>query len=319
MITYKKSGVDIDKANKFVEWIKSYYPKIGFFSGLYEIDRNRYLVATTDGVGTKIKIAQLINKHSTIGIDLVAMNVNDIITCGATPLFFLDYIACGKVNLKLLKDIMKGIIKGCKIAQCELLGGETAELPGMYKPGEYDLAGFACGIVEKNKLITGQDIKKGDKIIGLYSSGIHSNGYSLVRKVFSEDELKKYSSEILKPTKIYVPQLKNLLESFRPNKEVKAIVNITGGGFYDNIIRVLPEKTKAIITKSSWTPYKIFQLIEKKGNIPQQEMYRVFNMGIGMVIIVANHVTDKVLKFFNKEAVLIGEITLSNKREVEVI
>ncbi len=320
MITYKKSGVDIDKANKFVEWIKLYYPKIGFFSGLYEIDKNRYLVATTDGVGTKIKIAQLVNKHSTIGIDLVAMNVNDIITCGATPLFFLDYIACGKVNLRLLKDIMKGIIKGCKIAQCELLGGETAELPGMYGSDEYDLAGFACGIVEKDKLITGENIKQGDKIIGLYSSGIHSNGYSLVRKVFSEDELKKYSSGILRPTKIYVPQVKNLLENFKPNKEVKAIANITGGGFYDNIVRVLPEKTKVVITRSSWKPYKIFELIEKKGNVPKQEMYRVFNMGIGMVIIVANYVADKVLRFFNKEAVLIGEVTTStNKRGVEII
>ncbi len=319
MITYKSSGVDIDKANKFVEWIKSYYPKIGFFSGLYEIDKNRYLVATTDGVGTKIKIAQLVNKHSTIGIDLVAMNVNDIITCGAMPLFFLDYIACGKVDLKLLKEIMKGIIKGCKISNCELLGGETAELPGMYQPNEYDLAGFACGIVEKDKLIAGENVKSGDKIIGLYSSGIHSNGYSLVRKVFNEEELKKYASIILKPTKIYVSHIRELLKVFKPNKDIKAIVNITGGGFYDNIIRALPEKTKAVINKNSWKPYKIFDMIKSKGNIVDKEMYRVFNMGIGMVIIVSASICSKILNFFGKETTLIGEIFTSNKKEVEVI
>ncbi len=319
MTTYKEAGVDIDKANKFVDWIKKQIPQIGFFSGFYEIDKNRYLVATTDGVGTKLKIAQLVNKHDTVGIDLVAMNVNDIITCGAKPLFFLDYIACGKVEFNVLKQIMKGIIKGCKIAGCAILGGETAEMPGMYDVSEYDLAGFACGVVEKRDLIVGENIKVGDKIIGLYSCGLHSNGFSLVRKVFSQEEQIKYSKELLKPTKIYVKEILELLKNFKPNKEIKGIVNITGGGFYDNIVRILPKNTKATINKNSWKPYKIFDLIQKKGNISDKEMYRTFNMGVGMVIVVDKKVSDKVLKFFNKQAVLIGEITNSKKPEVEIL
>lgn len=319
MTTYKEAGVDIDKANKFVDWIKRQIPKIGFFSGFYEIDKNRYLVATTDGVGTKLKIAQLVNKHDTVGIDLVAMNVNDIITCGAKPLFFLDYIACGKIELNVLKQIMKGIIKGCKIAECKILGGETAEMPGMYDVSEYDLAGFACGIVEKQNLIVGENIKPGDKIIGLFSSGLHSNGYSLVRKVFSQEEQIKYSKEFLKPTKIYVKEILELLKNFKPNKDVKGIVNITGGGFYDNIVRILPKNTKAIIKKNSWKPYKIFDLIQKKGNISDKEMYRTFNMGIGMTIVADEKVSNKIIKFFNNQAVLIGEITNSKIQEVEIV
>jgi phosphoribosylformylglycinamidine cyclo-ligase len=319
MTTYKEAGVDIDKANKFVDWIKRQIPQIGFFSGFYEIDKNRYLVATTDGVGTKLKIAQLVNKHDTVGIDLVAMNVNDIITCGAKPLFFLDYIACGKVELNVLKQIMKGIIKGCKIAECKILGGETAEMPGMYDVSEYDLAGFACGVVKKQNLIVGENIKPGDKIIGLFSSGLHSNGYSLVRKVFSQEEQIKYSKEFLKPTKIYVKEILELLKNFKPNEDVKGIVNITGGGFYDNIVRILPKNTKAIIKKNSWKPYKIFDLIQKKGNISDKEMYRTFNMGIGMTIVVDGRVSDKIIKFFNNQAVLIGEITNSKIPEVEIV
>ncbi len=319
MTTYKEAGVDIDKANKFVDWIKRQIPQIGFFSGFYEIDKNRYLVATTDGVGTKLKIAQLVNKHDTVGIDLVAMNVNDIITCGAKPLFFLDYIACGKVELNVLKQIMKGIIKGCKIAECKILGGETAEMPGMYDVSEYDLAGFACGVVKKQNLIVGENIKPGDKIIGLFSSGLHSNGYSLVRKVFSQEEQIKYSKEFLKPTKIYVKEILELLENFKPNEDVKGIVNITGGGFYDNIVRILPKNTKAIIKKNSWKPYKIFDLIQKKGNISDKEMYRTFNMGIGMTIVADEKVSNKIIKFFNNQAVLIGEITNSKIPEVEIV
>lgn len=319
MITYKKAGVDIDKANKFVEWLKTKYPKIGFFSGLYNIDKNKSIVATTDGVGTKIKIAQLLNKHNTIGIDLVAMNINDIITCGARPLFFLDYIACGKINLKTLKEIADGIIKGCKIANCELLGGETAEMPGLYKPDEYDLAGFACGIVENDKIITGKNIKEEDKIIGLFSSGIHSNGYSLVRKVFNKKEIEKYAKELLKPTKIYTEHIKELLKNFQPNKEIKAIVNITGGGFYDNIIRVLPNQFNALIFKESWQPYKIFKIIQQKAKIEDKEMYRTFNMGIGMVIIVDKKITDKILKLFYNDAVLIGKTIKSKNQKPSVI
>lgn len=318
MITYKKAGVDIDKANKFVEWLKIKNPKIGFFSGLYKIDEKRSLVGTTDGVGTKIKIAQLLNKHNTVGIDLVAMNVNDIITCGAKPLFFLDYIACGQINLKTLKEIASGIIKGCKIAGCELLGGETAEMPGMYDADEYDLAGFACGIVENDKIITGKNIKEEDKIIGLFSSGIHSNGYSLVRKVFTEREIEKYANELLKPTRIYVEHIRELLNKFQPNKEVKAIVNITGGGFYDNIVRVLPDRCEALIFKESWQPYKIFKIIQQRANIEDKEMYRTFNMGIGMVLIVEKKVADNITKLFCGDAILIGKINKSKKSSVIV-
>lgn len=316
MITYKKSGVDIDKANKFIDWIKKQIPQIGFFSGFYEIDKNKYLVATTDGVGTKLKIAQLINKHNTIGIDLVAMNVNDVITCGAKPLFFLDYIACGKIELNVLKQIMQGIIKGCKIANCKILGGETAEMPGMYSIGEYDLAGFACGIVDKENLIEGEFIKESDVIVGLYSSGLHSNGYSLVRKVFSQQEQIKFSKILLEPTKIYVSEILELLKKFEPNKEIKGIVNITGGGFYDNIIRVLPKNTKAVIDKTLWQPHKIFKMIQQKGNVPDKEMYRTFNMGIGMVLIVEAKVAEKVVEFL--KGVIIGKIVGSKKVEVEL-
>lgn len=319
MLTYKKAGVDIDKANKFVEWIKSKIPEIGFFSGFYEIDKDKLLVATTDGVGTKLKIAQLVNKHNTVGIDLVAMNVNDIITCGAKPLFFLDYIACGRIEINTLKQIMLGIVKGCKLARCKLLGGETAEMPGMYDISEYDLAGFACGIVEKKNLVVGENINVGDKIIGLFSSGVHSNGFSLIRKVFSQKELILYSKELLKPTKIYVKEILSLLKEFKPNKEIKAIANITGGGFYDNIIRILPNNTKAVIDKNLWKPHKIFYIIQKKGNVPEKEMYRTFNMGIGMVVIVNKVVVNKVLKFFNGSAIIIGEITGSKKQKVEII
>jgi len=318
MLTYKKAGVDIDKANKFVEWIKKKFPKIGFFSGFYKIDKTKLLVATTDGVGTKIKIAQLVNKHDTVGIDLVAMNVNDIITCGAKPIFFLDYIACGKINLRILKEIMKGIIKGCELANCELLGGETAELPGMYNDKDYDLAGFACGIVEEKNLITGEYILEGDKLIGLFSSGLHSNGFSLVRKVFSEQEIKKLAKTLLTPTKIYVNEILQLLKEFKPNKEIKAIINITGGGFYDNIVRAIPKNYSCIIYKDSWKPYEIFKLIQQKGNIPDKEMYRTFNMGIGMVIIVAKKVYDKVLYYLNKNSVLIGEIYADRNHKVKI-
>lgn len=316
MITYKKAGVDIDKANEFVSWIKTKVKDIGFFSGFYKIDKNRYIVATTDGVGTKLKIAQLVGKHNSVGIDLVAMNVNDIITCGAKPIFFLDYIACGKINLNILKQIISGIIKGCKLANCKLLGGETAEMPGVYKPGEYDLAGFACGIVEKENLIDGKYIKPGDIIVGIPSSGLHSNGFSLVRKIFTKNELVKLANILLKPTKIYVSEIMELTKKFEPNKEIKGIVNITGGGFYDNIVRVLPKNTTAIVDKFSWIPYKIFKIIQQKANVDDKEMYRVFNMGIGMVLIVNQKVAEKVAKFIN--GTIIGKIISSKKTEVVI-
>ncbi|MCX7940578.1 MAG: phosphoribosylformylglycinamidine cyclo-ligase [Endomicrobia bacterium] len=319
MLTYKKSGVDIDEANKFVKWIQKKFPQIGFFSGFYKINKQQYLVATTDGVGTKLKIAQLVGKHNTVGIDLVAMNVNDIITCGAKPLFFLDYIACGKVNFKVLTEIMTGIIKGCNLAKCTLLGGETAEMPGMYKPNEYDLAGFACGIVKEEEIINGSHIIPGDVIIGLFSSGLHSNGYSLVRKVFTKYEQIKLAKVLLEPTKIYVDEIMELLKKFEPNKEIKAIVNITGGGFYDNIIRVLPENIEAQIDKNLWKPPKIFSMLQQKGKIQDKEMYRTFNMGIGMILIVSYKVAHDILNFLNKDAVLIGKIFQSKRKKVTIL
>ncbi|MCS7151601.1 MAG: phosphoribosylformylglycinamidine cyclo-ligase [Endomicrobia bacterium] len=319
MLTYKKSGVDIDEANKFVKWIQKKFPQIGFFSGFYKINKQQYLVATTDGVGTKLKIAQLVGKHNTVGIDLVAMNVNDIITCGAKPLFFLDYIACGKVNFKVLTEIMTGIIKGCNLAKCTLLGGETAEMPGMYKPNEYDLAGFACGIVKEEEIINGSHIIPGDVIIGLFSSGLHSNGYSLVRKVFTKYEQIKLARVLLEPTKIYVDEIMELLKKFEPNKEIKAIVNITGGGFYDNIIRVLPENIEAQIDKNLWKPPKIFSMLQQKGKIQDKEMYRTFNMGIGMTLIVSYKVAYDILNFLNKDAVLIGKIFQSKRKKVTIL
>jgi phosphoribosylformylglycinamidine cyclo-ligase len=309
MLTYKKSGVDIDKANEFVSWIKTKIPSIGFFSGFYKINKTQTLVGTTDGVGTKLKIAQLVNKHNTIGIDLVAMNVNDIIVCGAKPIFFLDYIAIGKLNLSVMKEIMTGIIEGCKIAGCNLMGGETAEMPGMYKKDEYDLAGFACGIVEEKNIIKGDNVKEEDVLIGLKSSGLHSNGYSLVRKVFSKQEQKSYAETLLIPTKIYVKPILQLLKKFKPNKDVKAIINITGGGFYDNIVRVLPKNYHAIVYKKSWLVPEIFKIIQQKGKIADEEMYRTFNMGIGMVIIVDKTKVEQILKFFKKDGVVIGKIT----------
>ncbi|PIU83973.1 MAG: phosphoribosylformylglycinamidine cyclo-ligase [Elusimicrobia bacterium CG06_land_8_20_14_3_00_38_11] len=314
MITYKKSGVDIDKASKLVSWIKKISPKIGKFSGLFPIDKKRFISASCDGVGTKLKIAQFLNKHDTIGIDLVAMNVNDIICCGAKPLFFLDYFACGNLDLKIAKDVIKGIRVGCQQAGCELLGGETAEMPGFYKPGEYDLAGFAVGIVDREKVIDGSKIKHGDLIIGLPSNGLHSNGFSLVRKIFSEKEIRKFGDELLNPTRIYVKNIHSLLTT--RHSLITGISHITGGGFYDNIVRILPKNCKAIIHNNSWTVPDIFKIIQDKGKIEDKEMYRTFNMGIGMVLIVRS----PKFKFQRllKNSIVIGEI-VKDKRGVEII
>lgn len=281
---YRKSGVDIDKANKLVEKIKKIAPAIGGFSGLFPVNTKKYknpvLVASTDGVGTKLKIAQLVNNHRGVGIDLVAMCVNDVLTVGAEPVFFLDYFACGKLDLRIAQEVIKSIHRGCRQAGCILLGGETAEMPGFYKKGEYDLAGFAVGIVEKEKIIDGKKIKPGDCIFGLPSSGLHSNGFSLVRMVFSERELRKLSEELLKPTKIYTKEI-----LFGAGRYAKGIAHITGGGFYDNIPRILPENCQAVIFKDSWQVPEIFSKIQRKGKISESEMFRVFNMGIGIVLI----------------------------------
>ncbi|MGA2090915.1 MAG: phosphoribosylformylglycinamidine cyclo-ligase [Endomicrobiales bacterium] len=298
VLTYHKAGVNIDAGNELVRRIKKMAPGIGGFSGLFPLKGTKYyLVSSTDGVGTKLKLAFLLDKHDTVGIDLVAMNVNDLICCGATPLFFLDYYACGTLNVDQAERVVKGIVNGCKQANSMLLGGETAEMPGFYEKGEYDLAGFAVGVVEKGQEITGKNIKPGDVLIGLPSSGPHSNGYSLIRAVFDNKDLKKYASQLSVPTKIYVKDVLNLFKKLGSRRaSVAAISHITGGGFYDNIERLLPKNCRAIVKKSSWTVPAIFNIIQKKGNVPEREMYRTFNMGIGMVFIVRENIAATVLK-----------------------
>jgi phosphoribosylformylglycinamidine cyclo-ligase len=319
MITYKKAGVNIDAGNELVKRIKKDLPKIGGFGGLFPVEKTKYnLVSSTDGVGTKLKLAFLNNKHDTIGIDLVAMNVNDLICVGAKPLFFLDYFACSKLNITQAQEVIKGIAQGCKISNSQLIGGETAEMPGFYKEGEYDLAGFSVGIIEKGKEITGKDIKLGDVLIGLLSSGPHSNGYSLIRKVFSEKELKKYSKELLMPTKIYVKEILNSLSKFNSNKQnITGIAHITGGSFSDKVSRILTKNLKAVIEKKSWDVPEIFKIIQKKGNVPDDDIYKTLNMGIGMVLIVRPQSALLVKKFF-KGSKIIGCIEKGNKN-VELV
>ncbi len=304
---YAEAGVDIDRANRLVEQIKALaastfkrgvISSIGGFAGLFALDISRFkepiLVASTDGVGTKIKIASMVGEHKNIGIDLVAMCVNDIIVTGATPLFFLDYLAFGKLDENIALQLLEGITEGCKQAECSLIGGETAEMPGMYGPGEYDCVGFTVGVVERNSVLDGSEISVGDQIIGLASNGLHSNGFSLVRKIIFEelrltleDQPQGLSSplaqELLKPTKIYVRTVLNLL---RQGITIKGIAHITGGGFYDNIARVLPRGCQAVIKKGSWSIPEIFTFLQEKGQIPEEEMFRTFNCGIGMILII---------------------------------
>ncbi len=310
MITYKKAGVDINKANELVRNLKRFLPSIGGFSGSFPIPRgykNPLLLATTDGVGTKLKIAQLCNKHDTVGIDLVAMCVNDLITSGAKPLFFLDYYSCGKLDIDIATNVIKGVAKGCKIAGCRLIGGETAEMPGFYSYGEYDLAGFAVGIVERENLINGKHIKPKNVLIGLDSSGLHSNGFSLVRKVLSETQIKKMRDVLLTPTKIYVNDILTLLQKVK----IKGIAHITGGGFFDNLIRIIPDGLCVKINKKAWNVPDIFRFIQKKSKVSEMEMYKVFNMGIGMVFVIDKHQVQKGWR-------VIGEI-LKGKREVTIV
>ncbi|MFC1510933.1 phosphoribosylformylglycinamidine cyclo-ligase [Candidatus Margulisiibacteriota bacterium] len=327
MITYKQAGVDVETGNEVVRRIKKFAKKIGFFSGFYPMGKN-FLVSAADGVGTKLKIALKLNKHDTVGIDLVAMNVNDIVTCGAKVLFFLDYIAAQKVHPPTIEKIMKGIAAGCKQAGCEILGGETAELSDMYYPGEYDLAGFCVGLVEKKKVINGKKIKAGDRIIGLASSGLHSNGFTLVRKVLFEqarldpkekmaDFGRTLGEELLTPTKIYVKTVLKLIKRYR----VKGIAHITGGGIPENLARIIPKRAQAVIDLNSWSVPSIFKLIQRKGKISQDEMFKTFNMGIGMIIVVEAKQADRVMTFLRKQkekAYLIGEIG-RGKREVIII
>ena len=329
-ITYKKAGVDIASASNFKSKIKplvrkSFRPEvlkdIGGFGSFFRLDKNKYkdpiLVSSSDGVGTKLKIAELANKHDTVGIDAVAMNVNDILCTGAEPLFFLDYIAFSKVKEDILVDVVKGINNGCIESGCSLVGGETAQMPGMYKEGEYDIAGFCVGVVERSAIIDGSRIEPGDVVIGLESSGIHSNGYSLVRKALSQNELKRMSKELLAPTRIYVKQVLSLL----PDKNIKGIAHITGGAFYDKISRIFPQNVNVKIDKNSWNVPKIFRLIQNKGNVSEREMYHTLNMGIGMVLIVAPESADSIIAKLKEQKLkswVIGEAT-KGKRQVEIV
>jgi phosphoribosylformylglycinamidine cyclo-ligase len=316
-ITYAKSGVNIDAGNELVRRLKKKLPKIGGFGGAFPLEGTKYnLVSSTDGVGTKLKLAFLLGKHDTVGIDLVAMNVNDIICCGAKPLFFLDYFACGKLDVKLAEKVISGIKKGCDISGCSLIGGETAEMPGFYPAGEYDLAGFAVGSLEKGKEITGRDIRPGDVVLGLPSSGPHSNGYSLIRKVFSNKELKKHGKALLAPTRIYVKEILALLKAMGKG-QVTGIAHITGGSFYDKIGRIVPEGCRVVIEKDSWKVPEVFRLVKEKGNVPDKEIYRTLNMGIGMAVIVRPAAAKKARALL-KGSIVIGSVA-KGERGVEVV
>jgi phosphoribosylformylglycinamidine cyclo-ligase len=334
-LTYKKSGVDIKKANLFKSKIKPLVRKsfrsgvmkdIGGFGSFFSLAKLKYkepvLVSSADGVGTKLKIASLAHKHDTVGIDAVAMNVNDILCCGAETLFFLDYIAYSKVRPEVLVEVIKGLNNGCIEAGSSLIGGETAQMPGMYKENDYDLAGFCVGVVERKDIIDGSKIETGDVVIGIESNGLHSNGFSLVRKVFSQKELKRMSAELLKPTRIYVKPVLHLLraKSFDLKASIHGIAHITGGAFYDKIARILPPDVNVRINKSSWNVPKIFRLIQNKGNIDDKEMYHTLNMGIGMVLIVAPRSANSIISKLAESKLnswVIGEVVNGNK-EVEI-
>ena len=328
LITYKKSGVDIKAADKFVKYISNITAKkrgkkklnnIGGFGSISSIPKNiknPKIVACTDGVGTKIEIANILNKFNTIGIDLVAMSVNDLIVQGAKPLFFLDYISINKINLKKLKSILKGIIEGCKISNCDLVGGETAEMPGTYDKGKFDIAGFAVGIVDQKKILNGSKIKKKNLILAIPSSGLHSNGYSLVRHLIKKKKIniKKNNflkKELIKPTKIYVNEILRLNEK----NLINGCANITGGGIADNIKRIIPKNLSAEINLSKIIPLKIFKWL-KKNNLNDKEMLKTFNCGVGFCLIIEPKNLKKVKNFFSKKfkPYVIGEISTGLKR-----
>ncbi|MDO6448916.1 phosphoribosylformylglycinamidine cyclo-ligase [Oceanobacillus profundus] len=326
---YKQAGVDVEKGYEAVERMKKHIAKttrpevmggIGSFAGLFDLSSFTYkepvMVSGTDGVGTKLKLAFELNKHDSVGIDLVAMCANDIVAQGAQPLFFLDYIACGKNDPAMIEQIVAGISNGCVTAGAALVGGETAEMPGMYEENEYDLAGFVVGIAEKTKLITGEAIKAGDIVIGLASNGIHSNGYSLVRKIIEQLDLNStyhglsvsLGETVMTPTKIYAKPVAAVLKEVT----VKGISHITGGGFYENFPRMMPKGLGVELDKKSWNVPEIFTFLQEKGSIPEKEMYGVFNMGIGMALIVdeANvNRTLTILKEAGEEATVIGSVT----------
>ena len=342
-ITYKDAGVDVEGGNRFVKkitpFVRSTFTKdvltdIGGFGSLYAAGfkgmEEPVLVSGTDGVGTKLKIAQMMNKHDTIGIDAVAMCVNDIVTSGAKPLFFLDYISCGKLREDVLVDVVKGIAEGCIQSECSLVGGETAEHPGVMNTDDYDIAGFSVGVVDKKNIINGQSIAPGDIIIGLPSSGIHSNGYSLVRKLLFEE--KKYTvttklndlndelgNVLLTPTKIYVKALHSALNS---GVRIKGLVHITGGGFYENIPRILPADAAVKLSKNSYPVPPIFKIMKKEGEISEKEMYTTFNMGIGMMIFVSKECANKAMQQLKTDGIipyLIGEVVDFSDAKVTIL
>ncbi|THB80326.1 MAG: phosphoribosylformylglycinamidine cyclo-ligase [Desulfobacteraceae bacterium] len=340
-LTYADSGVDIDKANRLVDRIKNIAKstprtgvmgEIGGFGGLFSLNlsnvANPVLVSSTDGVGTKLKIAFLMDKHDTVGIDLVAMCVNDILVQGAKPLFFLDYLAMGKLDNRVAEDIIQGIASGCSQAGCALIGGETAEMPGMYHDGEYDLSGFSVGLVDNDKIIDGSYIRNNNQLIGISSSGIHSNGFSLVRKILFEkckydvstqlnDLDRPLGEELLTPTKIYASAVLSLLRDL----PVRGLAHITGGGIDENIIRIIPEACKVSIKKGSWDIPPIFNILQKEGAVPEQEMKRTFNNGIGMIVVVPEESVQEVLdrlSAMEEDAYLIGEVLERDPSEPQV-
>lgn len=316
-LSYADSGVSIDAGDELVERIKPLAKKtlipgvlgsIGGFGAMFEVSKDYkepVLVTGTDGVGTKLKLAFLLNKHDTVGQDLVGMSVNDILVQGAKSLFFLDYFACGHLDVDVAEKVVGGVAHGCELAGCALIGGETAEMPGMYPEGEYDLAGFAVGVVDKANIIDGKSIVPGDVVLGLTSSGPHSNGFSLIRKVIevsgaSWDEKigdKTLADAVMEPTRIYVKPVLSVMEKVK----IKGMAHITGGGLLENIPRILPDNTQAVIDAGSWPRPEIFDWLQEKGNIEDQEMYRVFNNGIGMAVIVAANKADEAMELF-KEA-----------------
>lgn len=312
MTTYKKSGVDIKLADKFTEFLERKSKAIGGFAGLLSIPETRgeySMVASTDGVGTKLKLAFLLDRHDTIGIDLVAMCVNDLLCCGARPMLFLDYYATGRLDLARSKKIIDGIMEGCRQGESVLLGGETAEMPGFYQPGEYDLAGFSVGIVRNSQLLDGRKVRPGDVLVGLPSTGFHSNGFSLIRKVLEDRRLlRKYAARLLTPTRIYVKDVNRLRAALkRRGHDVLALAHITGAGIPGNLPRVLPKNMGAIIMKDSWKVPPIMREIQKLGNIPEADMWDSFNMGIGMIAVMHPAAVKTALKTL-KGSVVIGEV-----------
>ena len=330
-LTYKDSGVDITKGNQLIERIKpiaksTFRPGVlaglGGFGAMFEIPLDKYknpvLISGTDGVGTKLKVAEMLNKHDTIGIDLVAMCVNDLIVQGAEPLFFLDYFATGSLNPDIATSVIEGIGEGCRKSGCSLIGGETAEMPGMYSGEDYDLAGFCVGIAEKSRIIDGSKVSEGDHIVALGSSGPHSNGYSLIRKVLEKSSpTNEQLNSLIEPTRIYVRSILSLLNTL----PVHAISHITGGGLLENIPRVLPDHLAAKLDPASWTQPEIFQWLQDQGNIATSEMYRVLNCGVGMVVVISRESSNEAINHLNscgENAWLIGEVVQFDDQQVVI-